>query len=46
MPDRRLVDDLIADVLSEDHVGAIERWYAEEAYMQENPGGRRVGRET
>ena len=46
MPDRQLVEAFIADVLSEDHVGAIERWYAEEACMQENQGETRVGRET
>ena len=43
MPDRRIVEAFVADVLSEDHVGAIARWYAEEAYMQENQGEPRVG---
>ncbi|HEY8571249.1 nuclear transport factor 2 family protein [Phenylobacterium sp.] len=46
MPDRRIVEAFVADVLSEDHVGAIERWYAQDAYMQENQGERRVGREV
>jgi hypothetical protein len=44
MPDHRTVEAFIADVLSEDHVGAIEKWYAETAYMQENQGEPRVGR--
>ena len=46
MPSRETVDAFVADVLSEDHVGAIERWYAEDASMQENQGEPRVGRET
>ena len=45
MPDRPTVDAFIADVMSEDHVGAIARWYAEDASMQENQGEPRVGRE-
>jgi hypothetical protein len=44
MPSRETVEAFIADVLSEDHVGAIERWYAEDASMQENQGEPRVGR--
>lgn len=44
MPDHRTVEAFIADVLSEDHVAAIARWYAEGAYMQENQGEPRVGR--
>ena len=46
MPDRRIVVAFVADVLSEDHGGAIARWYAEVAYMQENQGEPRVGREA
>ena len=45
MPSRETVEAFIADVLSEDHVGAIERWYAEDASMQENQDAPRVGRE-
>jgi hypothetical protein len=45
MPSRAAVEAFIADVLSEDHVGAIQRWYAEDATMQENQGEPRVGRE-
>ena len=45
MPSRETVEAFIADVMSEDHVGAIERWYAEDASMQENQGEPRVGRE-
>jgi hypothetical protein len=46
MPDLRIVEAFVADVLSEDHVGAIQRWYAEGASMQENQGEPRVGREA
>jgi hypothetical protein len=45
MPDRTLVQAFIADVLSEDHVGAIRRWYAPDASMQENQAEPRVGRD-
>ena len=45
MPSRAAVEGFIAEVLSEDHVGAIARWYAEDAAMQENQGEPRVGRE-
>ncbi|HEX3701042.1 MAG TPA: nuclear transport factor 2 family protein [Phenylobacterium sp.] len=44
MPSLETVEAFIADVLSEDHVGAIERWYAEDASMQENQGEPRLGR--
>jgi len=44
MPSRDTVEAFIADVLSEDHVAAIERWYADDASMQENQGEPRVGR--
>ena len=46
MPDRQTVERFIAQVVSGDHVGAIRDWYAEDAWMQENQGERRVGRET
>jgi hypothetical protein len=46
MPSRAAVEAFIADVLSEDHVGAIGRWYAEDASMQENQGAPRTGREA
>jgi hypothetical protein len=46
MPSRDTVMAFIADVMSEDHVGAIERWYAEDASMQENQGEPRLGRAT
>lgn len=45
MPSRASVEAFVADVLSNDHVGAIERWYVEDAWTQENQGERRVGRE-
>jgi len=46
MPTRETVMAFIADVLSEDHVGAIGRWYAEDASMQENQGEPRTGRDV
>jgi ketosteroid isomerase-like protein len=46
MPSRATVDAFIADVMSEDHVGAIARWYEPDAAMQENQGEPRVGREA
>jgi hypothetical protein len=46
MPSRETVEAFVADVLSEDHAGAIERWYAPDASMQENQGEPRVGREV
>ncbi|MFC3069842.1 nuclear transport factor 2 family protein [Phenylobacterium soli] len=46
MPSRETVAAFVADVLSEDHVGAIERWYADDASMQENQEPPRVGKET
>jgi hypothetical protein len=46
MPSRETVEAFVADVLSEDHVGAIERWYAPDASMQENQGQPRVGRDV
>jgi hypothetical protein len=44
MPSRQIVDAFVADVLSNDHVSAIDRWYAEEAWTQENQGPPTVGR--
>lgn len=44
MPSRPTVDAFIRDVMTEDHVGAIERWYHEDASMQENQAPPRVGR--
>jgi len=43
MPSRQAVDAFIAKVLSEDHVGAIEGWYHEDAWMQENQAPPRAG---
>jgi hypothetical protein len=45
MPSRATVEAFIADVLTNDHAGAIERWYAEDASIQENQQPPRVGRE-
>lgn len=46
MPNRATVEAFVADVVSGDHVGAIERWYAQDASMQENQAPPRVGRDT
>jgi hypothetical protein len=46
MPGLETVERFIAQVVSGDHVGAIRDWYADDAWMQENQGGRRIGRET
>jgi hypothetical protein len=46
MPSRAAVDAFTAHVLSNDHVGAIRDWYLEDAWMQENQGEPRRGRET
>lgn len=46
MPTRVTVNAFIAAVESGDHVGAIERFYHEDASMQENLAPPRVGRET
>ena len=46
MPSRSSVEAFVAQVLSEDHVGAIRDWYAKDASMQENGQPPRVGRET
>ena len=44
MPSRARVDEFIAVVESGDHAGAIERYYTEDASMQENAASPRVGR--
>lgn len=44
MPSRARLDDFIAAVESNDHAGAIERFYTEDATMQENAAPPRVGR--
>ena len=36
MPTRARLDEFIAVVVSGDHAGAIERYYTEDASMQEN----------
>lgn len=46
MPTQDVVRAFTLDVLSNDHVGAIERWYAEDASIQENQDEPRVGRDT
>ena len=45
MPTRARLDEFIAVVESGDHAGAIERYYTEDASMQENAAPPRVGRE-
>jgi ketosteroid isomerase-like protein len=45
MPSRARVDEFIAVVESGDHAGAIERYYTEDASMQENAAPPRVGRD-
>jgi len=44
MPSLKSVNDFTAQVLAGDFVGAIERWYAEDASIQENQGTPRRGR--
>lgn len=46
MPARARVDEFIAVVESGDHAGAIERYYTEDASMQENTSPPRVGRDV
>lgn len=46
MPNRDVVDRFVAMVESGDYVGAIERFYADEASMQENNDPPRIGRAT
>ena len=45
MPSRTRLDEFIAVVESGDHAGAIERYYTEDASMQENAAPPRVGRD-
>ena len=45
MPTRARLDEFIAAVVSGDHAGAIERYYTEDATMQENAADPRVGRD-
>ena len=46
MPTRARLDEFIAAVVSGDHAGAIERYYTEDASMQENAAAPRVGRDA
>jgi ketosteroid isomerase-like protein len=46
MPNKDTVDAFVAMVESGDYVGAIERFYDEDASMQENNETPRVGRAT
>src|SRR4051794_24620992 len=46
MPSRALVDEFIAFVETGDHAVAIERYYTEDASMQENGAPPRVGRDV
>ena len=45
MPSRARLDEFIG-VVSGDHAGAIERYYTEDASMQENAAPPRAGRDT
>jgi len=45
MPSRARVDEFIAAVESGDHAGAVERYYTEDASMQENAAAPRRGRD-
>ena len=46
MPSRERLNEFIALVESGDHAGAIERYYTEDASMQENAAAPRVGRDV
>jgi predicted SnoaL-like aldol condensation-catalyzing enzyme len=46
MPSRARLDEFIAVVESGDHAGAIERYYTEDATMQENAAPPRAGRDA
>ena len=46
MPTRARLDEFISAVVSGDHAGAIERYYTEDASMQENAAPPRVGRDV
>ncbi len=46
MPSRARLDEFIAVVESGDHAGAIDRYYTDDARMQENAASPRVGRDA
>jgi SnoaL-like domain len=46
MPSRERLNEFIAVVEAGDHAGAIERYYTEDASMQENAAPPRVGRDV
>jgi ketosteroid isomerase-like protein len=46
MPSRERLNEFVAVVESGDHAGAIERYYTEDASMQENAAPPRVGRDV
>ena len=46
MPSRARLDEFIGVVESGDHAGAIERYYTEDASLQENAAAPRTGRDT
>jgi ketosteroid isomerase-like protein len=46
MPDTKTLEEFIAAVESNKHVDAIERFYADDASMQENLGEPRKGRDA
>jgi len=46
MPSRARLDEFIAVVESGDHASAIERYYTEDATMQENAAPPRIGRDV
>ena len=46
MPSQKTLDDFVALVVSGKHDQAIERFYTEDATMQENLGNVRKGRDT
>ena len=46
MPTRARLDEFIAAVVSGDHAGAIERFYTEDASMQENAAAPCIGRDV
>jgi ketosteroid isomerase-like protein len=46
MPSRERLNEFIAVVEAGDHAGAIERYYTEDASMQENTAPPRVGRDV
>ena len=46
MPDRHVVEAFAAAVESNDHVGAIERFYAPDASTRENQNEPRTGRDA